>query len=1033
MQDLTIKTQQLTALHFPADLLNFIVCQFRFDLARKPYIVQQQVDSLWRRLCSAFELFCDTNAHFYLTPEYTLPFARLDGFIKRFEQQATNNSVCCVPVEHLTLDRLAIIAERFGIARDELNQLFGVDLSKVGKYTRSIFNVAVIAIKDTTGKSNFFLQPKLFPAVFEESRYIPGYSFQGGRAITVFQSASVSFAVSICFDWIGWGQKIPNALIEWLAHPGNRLDLLFVLQVNPTPQHRDFERALYHFANNPVCRHTTVFYVNCDSDSVLKTDEGSRIQGFNRTAIVSKFKLDYTNEYRVESTLEVPKDKFVEKEILQLDRFQRMVLLERGERVVWLRTRPLHNWTDGASYPRTNDLKLFSFRGKSLVDLSVRVIYEQRAISNTLPELPSGIYRPITVTKPPIFFGRKDELSYVTNFLKGRGRRLLISGEPGIGKSALAQYAVASVLESDRDRFSAGLWFSSRDRQLDIKNFLNQLTVDLNYPYLQQLDEVEQRSEIKHLLRKVLRRKALIVIDNYETITDSDLIEFIDDLAQESKVILTSRPGPRANKFVLYRLPPLNKADMELLARHVRPGLTQRSLDLLCTSLHGSPFGLQLLLGYLTTVRTATLERILETIGESGKSTVDWILAEAWNSVGKNGQRLLTALQLFADTFTAEAIKPISGLTGHVVDPLLKRLRGRCVIEAVESADQAGLRYQIHPLVRKLSEQARPGRATVLNYVKFYGAFVAEHIVTENFANVEKEIRNVERALDLSLAFGKPRNYLRILSKLYYYYYENGLWNEVIARCIGGYAQARKIGDLHFAVECSARVSWCAFRKEDFKLARSWLNKALNAVRASGRTSSQLLGFVEETKARLYHHDRKIELAQAEAMIAKSIALYANFDDPQSIILRARAETYLGELYLEHAEYQRAIEKFAKVLQLADENDKQAFATKMRAWTLGNLGEALLFQINSSAVRRDALEISANLFQEGLLAARTIERQHTIAHCCLGLGATLTLLGRREGKSFLSAANYLYQRLGKQSKMVAFETKLSELLPASGP
>jgi hypothetical protein len=41
----TIRTLQVGELEFPSGLLNFIICQIRLVLEKKPYIVQRNVDS----------------------------------------------------------------------------------------------------------------------------------------------------------------------------------------------------------------------------------------------------------------------------------------------------------------------------------------------------------------------------------------------------------------------------------------------------------------------------------------------------------------------------------------------------------------------------------------------------------------------------------------------------------------------------------------------------------------------------------------------------------------------------------------------------------------------------------------------------------------------------------------------------------------------------------------------------------------------------------------------------------------------------
>jgi len=1021
IQEIKIKVIQIKDLNFPLRLLNFVLCQFRLFLKRKPYIVQGKVDSVWNRLGSALTFSRDIKSNFFLAPEYTLPFAKTKHLARFMKNEAPKNSVYCVPVEHLTLEKLQKLADLLSIAPETLNLYFPSKLVSLNQYAKLIFNVAIIAIKDNQGNLTFHLQPKIFPARLEESRNIQPHLFQGGQTINVFKAPRLSFAVMICFDLIGWGKRLPDTIIQWLTEPGNQLDILFVLQVNPKPLHREYERCLYLFANHPACRHTSLFFVNCDSKSQLQNFEGEKIGRFNKTAMLGKFKLEYSSEYKVETSIEIPPDNISGHEILNLDQMQRLILLDKGERIVWLRSNTLKDTLKGPMYPRENDIRLYTYKKGSLNLVDFRTTFEYAPVKGPLPEAPAGIYPPITIRQPLIFRGRSQEVFRVSKFLKGKTRFLLIYGEPGIGKSALAQFAAYSALKENPQEFSAGLWFSSKDRHLSLKHFISDLAVSLDYVYLKQLDETEQKSEIIRILRDTLKKASIIIVDNIETIKDPNMMAFIEKLSNYAKVILTSRNPATIKGCLNYKLGPMKYNDIKLLVEYYWPGIDKSLLHRLSKLLAGSPFAVHLLFGYLRTEESATVNQTIEDIKLSGKNVIDWILQKSWDSFGLQEQTVINSLQLFADTFTEEALKGIIGLHRVRVGELFEELKKRYFIETVEYTDPHYRRYQIHPLVRKFSEAKKPKVAKKDLYINYYKEFIKEHCKAENFKHIEQEIRNVERAIELCVERNRFVDYLKILSQLYYYYYERGFWNDAIEKCIKGYEYAQELRNSRYCIEMSSRISWCAFRKEDFRQAKAWLNISKRESKKSSRVFSQLGGLIKETEARIYLMDGKINFNKARGLIESAIETYKSFSNPKAITLQARALTYLGELYIEQQDYEKAIEMFIEVKELAEKYRDEKFAKKILAWTLGNLGEALLLKSERDPKREEYLEICINLFKDGLNLAGQIERQHTVAHCCWGLGVALLTLGRTEGRNYLSSAKDIYQRLGKKSKLSSID------------
>ncbi len=1025
--EIKIKVIEVNNLEFPPRLIDFVICQFSLTLERKPYIINRNIDSLWKRLKNAIIFSGDNESTFFLAPEYTLPFRKVGQLIKLIESEASKNSVYCIPVEHLNLKQLRKLANLLKIPPENLNPNFSHDFDKVNKWNKLIFNVAIIAFKDKHEKLEFHLQPKNFPALFEEFQHLQPNLFKGGQVINVFKTPQLSFAIIICFDFIAWGRQLPDIIIEWLKQPGNHLDFLFVLQVNPKPLHRDFERGLYHFANHHYCQYTSIFFVNCDSTSHLEISTGETIKGFNNTAVLGNFNLSYTNEYKVQKVIEIPPEKDFSREILHLDRMHRLMLNGKGERIVSLSTNALRNPLEGPTYPRENNIRIFTYnKENSLIPIDLITAYEYKPI-DTLPDIPKGFFRPITINKPPIFFGRSQEISIVMKFLNEEKGCLLIYGGPGMGKSSLVQVAALSALNDQK--FSAGLWFSSKDRHLSLRRFFSEIAISLASPFLQQLDEIEQKNGIISLLKHKLKGTSIIIIDNIENIRDHDMISFIGELSNYAKVILTSRNPDIIISCSKYELKPMKNEDIKQLAQYQYPGIGDILLSRILDCIDGSPFAINMLLGFRCE-KSKTLDQIVADIELSGEDVIDWIFQNVWNSIDSKGQMIINSLQLFADSFTKETVKIITCLSEEDIDEFFQEFERSHFIERIEFPDSVNFRYQIHPLVRKFSEEKKPHTSIENRYIDFYMQFVKEHCEAENFKKIEQEVRNIEKALEICVNENKLKIYLRIISLLYNYYYERGFWNNAIEQCIKGHKYAKKLSNSRYSIEMSSHASWCAFRKEEYSKAKAWLDTAKKESQKSKRLPSQLQGLIEETEARIYLIDGKVNIKEAQELIENAIERYKLSSSSEAITLQSRALSYLGELFLEQHEYQKAFDKFTEVNQLIDKYKNEKFAKKIIAWTQGNLGEALLMQckLYPKNKRKEYLEICVDKFKVGMDIARQIERQHTIAHCCWGLGVALLEIGRiEEGKNYLSWARDIYQRLGKKSKLSNIDALLERI------
>lgn len=172
--------------------------------------------------------------------------------------------------------------------------------------------------------------------------------------------------------------------------------------------------------------------------------------------------------------------------------------------------------------------------------------------------------------------GRKDYCDEVLERLHA-GQAVMVCGLAGMGKTS-----VATVLAHEWRRGSAGraqvVWFAARERSGPtrwLNVVLDHIGLQLGSQHIARCDESQidwKREQINSVLAD-LDRPVLVVLDNFETIPESELIEvaaWIATLPPPSTVLVTSRPLSDAARELL----PLSVVELDGLAE-------KHALDLL--------------------------------------------------------------------------------------------------------------------------------------------------------------------------------------------------------------------------------------------------------------------------------------------------------------------------------------------------------------------------------------------------------------------------------------------------------------------
>lgn len=289
-----------------------------------------------------------------------------------------------------------------------------------------------------------------------------------------------------------------------------------------------------------------------------------------------------------------------------------------------------------------------------------------------------------------------------------------LTGIGGIGKSSLANAAVRQVIH--HFHYDHIIWLSldpqlakdenSPASSLSYAELMAQLA-PLVSPHMGPQTPAQQRDlAIQQLLKSFPH---LVVIDNLEVETDSQLLTHLHNLANPSKFLLTSRVRPfsqiGAFNFPVRELP---TADAIALIRHQAHTIGQRQLaqatdELLATiytHVGGNPLALKLIVGL---THDLSLPQIIEELTQVHLHEVEHLYRhiywQVWQQLSQDAKVLLEVMPISSDTGIVQAqLQAICGLEAKQLVNAIHELSQRSLLEVRGTPSER--RYTIHSLTR---------------------------------------------------------------------------------------------------------------------------------------------------------------------------------------------------------------------------------------------------------------------------------------------------------------------------------------------
>jgi hypothetical protein len=235
------------------------------------------------------------RATFLVFPEVSVPFEHKDDFLAIIEKDFRPNTVTIAGFEHITLRQFWQLLAEYDPDNAEAHRLTvaGMNQAEAGRPV----NWCLVAVKDDQGDLHCYVEAKTHPFFGEEFLDQPRDLYRG-QYIYLFRSlhAPLSFVVLICLDYIYRDRHGSNILTiirkanEIYYRERQTLDLLFVIQCNPKPEHPvflDTAVGFYgeHLIFTPGVKNATTVLLNSSAETHIDGVADER-GGFGHSALL---------------------------------------------------------------------------------------------------------------------------------------------------------------------------------------------------------------------------------------------------------------------------------------------------------------------------------------------------------------------------------------------------------------------------------------------------------------------------------------------------------------------------------------------------------------------------------------------------------------------------------------------------------------------------------------------------------------------------------------------------------------------------
>jgi tetratricopeptide (TPR) repeat protein len=647
---------------------------------------------------------------------------------------------------------------------------------------------------------------------------------------------------------------------------------------------------------------------------------------------------------------------------------------------------------------------------------------------NDLTTLPKqGI--PHNLPRPSEFVGREAEKAQVHEALKSRSYLISIDGIGGIGKSSLALEVAYECLQTSQDQtmehgqsaFDGFVWVTAKDEGLALNDILDLIARTLDYPGIAQQPTEEKVAAIRKLLAT---KSCLLIVDNFETVTDDGVADFLLRLPEPSKTLLTTREQKlRQARAISIR--GLNETEALALIRHEGRRLGLQSVEetgdnvllRLYQATGGAPLAIKWAIGQIKQ-KGQSLDSVLGALHDARGDIFEDIFQRSWSLLSPEARRVLMVMPLFVTSAVRPAIEAASDIHHYVLDEALGQAVQMWLVEATDELDAARRRFSVHPLTRsfataRLSEKPEQEQQMRFSLAEYYVAGCREKGRwgdVGGFPWIQSELANIISVLEWARTSHQWSLFTSIFGKLYYFLGTRGYWQERVFYGQLAIQAARVLGDVKLIAEFQHALAWILRAQGYYDEAERLLRDSADGFLSIGLIRDAIAVMITLVKTAI----NRGELDRARQITTETMQLVKQLDEQ---IVPSGLLSVMGQTEMKAGNLTAAQHLLLEALEGSRES-KSGLASTSTSSRQIYLGEVALAQNN--------LEEAETYFRQALESSRQFMRQDNIAKANLRL---VQVYARRDAKSAVELAHATREqfiRMGMKQELAEVEDFLQQ-------
>jgi LuxR family glucitol operon transcriptional activator len=509
---------------------------------------------------------------------------------------------------------------------------------------------------------------------------------------------------------------------------------------------------------------------------------------------------------------------------------------------------------------------------------------------------PPRVYENLPAPTYSQFVMRQQAFAEVADGLQQRSAVVLIVGMGGNGKTSLAREVAAHCLQEDTTvpQFSAVVWVSDKDRPgtTNLSIVLDEIARTLDYPGFTQFAHDEKQREVEQLLK---RQKVLLVVDNFETITDGVLLAWLLRLPEPSKAIITTREYRRELRSSWpVELRGMTDAEAwDLITERARVLKIdqlvgeQHLIEPLVVATGGNPKAITMTLGLLKYERRS-LQQVVDDLYAARGDLFDDLFTRAWSLLDEAARRMLLVMPFFPDNANSEALRVTADVQGFAFDRAVERLTDLALLDVQQDDLTTPPRYAVHSLVwafttARLAEEPEFERNARERWVAWYIKLVSQvgycWSDLRRLDVLDSDANTIDAVIQWCFQNRWYADTVRLVTAFFFYYHVRGLWNKQPSIHLMAADAAHALANIPEEVRhLSLQVKYLSWQ-DNVVDAEPWLNR-LAALEDATALPDDIFLLYHQSVA--LHYMARHDYQTARQMLQKSLTVGSSVPDKQS-------------------------------------------------------------------------------------------------------------------------------------------------------